>query len=165
MKIDLNHNNSLLEEENNRLSPLRDKKMESLAKLQKLNIDMSNLNEEETRIKGLQIKLQKSLETLNSDLEREKSISLDASLNEKRIFEEKNELLNTEKQLFETEDQFGEDLFTGPKFKKQKLTTKQKLIDPKDQTGIIHSSWGNLGNHILLLGFIGAIVFVILSSY
>ncbi len=103
MKIDLNHNNSLLEEENNRLSPLRDKKMESLAKLQKLNIDMSNLNEEETRIKGLQIKLQKSLETLNSDLEREKSISLDASLNEKRIFEEKNELLNTEKQLFETE--------------------------------------------------------------
>jgi chromosome segregation protein len=104
IKIDLNHNNSLLEEENNRLSPLRDRKMESLAKLQKLNIDMSNLNEEETRVKGLQIKLQKSLETLNSDLEREKSISLDASLNEKRIFEEKNELLNTEKQLFETEE-------------------------------------------------------------
>mgnify|MGYP005719505419 FL=1 len=73
--------------------------------------------------------------------------------------------MSKQKQLFETEDQFGEDLFTGPKFKKQKLTTKQKLIDPKDQTGVIHSSWGNLGNHILLLGFIGAIVFVILSSY
>ena len=29
VKIDLNHNNSLLEEENNRLSPLRDKKMET----------------------------------------------------------------------------------------------------------------------------------------
>ena len=56
--------------------------------------------------------------------------------------------MSKQKQLFETEDQFGEDLFTGPKFKKQKLTTKQKLIDPKDQTGIIHSSWGNLGNHI-----------------
>ena len=36
---------------------------------------------------------------LESDLEREKSISLDASLNEKRILEEKNELLKTEKQL------------------------------------------------------------------
>ena len=103
IKIDLNHNNSLLEEENNRLAPLRDQKMETVAKLQKLNLDMTNLNEEESRVKGLQIKLQKSLETLDSDLEREKSISLDASLNEKRILEEKNEILNTEKKLLETE--------------------------------------------------------------
>ena len=103
VKIDLNHNNSILEEENKRLAPLRDKKVENLAKLQKLNLDMDNLNEEEARVKSLQGKLIKSLETLNSDYEREKSISLDASLNEKRIFEEKNELFNTEKKLLETE--------------------------------------------------------------
>ena len=110
VKIDLSHNNQLLEEENKRLAPLRDKKMETQANLQKLNLEMSSLDEEESRIKNLQIKLQKSLETLDSDLEREKSISLDASLNEKRILEEKNELLKTEKELSETEVRSQKDL-------------------------------------------------------
>jgi chromosome segregation protein len=110
VKIDLSHNNQLLEEENKRLSPLRDRKMENLAKLQKLNLEMSNLDEEESRIKNLQIKLQNSLDTLDSDLEREKSISLDASLNEKRILEEKNELLKTEKEISDTELKSEKDL-------------------------------------------------------
>ena len=110
VKIDLSHNNQLLEEENKRLAPLRDRKMENLAKLQKLNLEMSNLDEEESRIKNLQIKLQNSLDTQDSDLEREKSISLDASLNEKRILEEKNELLKTEKEISETELKSEQDL-------------------------------------------------------
>jgi len=110
VKIDLSHNNQLLEEENKRLAPLRDRKMENLAKLQKLNLEMSNLDEEEARIKNLQIKLQNSLDTLDSDLEREKSISLDASLNEKRILEEKNELLKTEKEISDTELKSEKDL-------------------------------------------------------
>ena len=103
VKIDLSHNNQLLEEENKRLAPLRDRRIENLAKLQKLNLEMSNLDEEESRIKSLQVKLQNSLDTLDSDLEREKSISLDASLNQKRIYEEKNELLKTEKEISTTE--------------------------------------------------------------
>ena len=110
VKIDLNHNNTLLEEENKKLTPLRDKKMESLAQLQKLNLDMVNLDEEELRVKTLHIKLQKSLETVESDFTREKSISLDASLNEKRIIEEKNELLNTENKLIETESNSDQEL-------------------------------------------------------
>jgi chromosome segregation protein len=91
--IDFNHNNTLLEEENKKLAPLRDKKMESAARLQKLNLDMSNLVDEEARVKSLQEKLEKSIKTIESDLEREKSISLDADLNEKRISKEKEELL------------------------------------------------------------------------
>jgi len=110
VKIDLSHNNQLLEEENKRLAPLRDRRMENLTKLQKLNLEMSNLDEEESRIKNLQIKLQSSLDTLDSDLEREKSISLDASLNEKRILEEKNELLKTEKEISDTELKSEKDL-------------------------------------------------------
>jgi chromosome segregation protein len=110
VKIDLSHNNQLLEEENKRLAPLRDRRMENLTKLQKLNLEMSNLDEEEFRIKNLQIKLQSSLDTLDSDLEREKSISLDASLNEKRILEEKNELLKTEKEISDTELKSEKDL-------------------------------------------------------
>ena len=47
VKIDLSHNNQLLEEENKRLAPLRDRRMENQAKLQKLNLEMSNLDEEE----------------------------------------------------------------------------------------------------------------------
>ena len=103
INIDLNHNTSLLEEENKKLSPLRDRKMENLAKLQKLNLEMKNLEDEELRFKNLQTKLQKSMNTIETDLEREKSISLDASLNEKRILEEKNELLITEKELHQIE--------------------------------------------------------------
>jgi chromosome segregation protein len=110
VKIDLSHNNQLLEEENKRLAPLRDRRMENLAKLQKLNLEMTSLDEEESRIKNLQIKLQNSLDTLDSDLEREKSISLDASLNEKRILEEKNELLKTEKEISDTELRSEKDL-------------------------------------------------------
>ena len=110
INIDYNHNNTLLEEENKKLSPLRDKKMESAATLQKLNLDMTNLVEEEARVKSLQEKLEKSIKTVDSDLEREKSISLDADLNEKRIFKEKNDLLNTENKLLEVENKSSKEL-------------------------------------------------------
>ncbi len=110
INIDLNHNNTLLEEENKKLSPLRDKKMESAAKLQKLNLDMSSLDEEELRVKSLQVKLEKSVRTIESDLERERSISLDASLNEKRILKEKEELLKTENELIEVETTSSKEL-------------------------------------------------------
>ena len=139
VKIDLNHNNSLLEEENNRLAPLRDKKMESIAKVQKLNLDMENLKEEEFRVKNLQIKLQKSLETLQSDLEREKSISLDASLNEKRILEEKNELIKSEESLFEIEKKSEEILQVS----KQDLNLHRKEFDNlfKEMKNFINSDY------------------------
>ena len=110
INIDYNHNNTLLEEENKKLSPLRDKKMESAATLQKLNLDMSNLVEEEVRVKSLQEKLEKSIKTINSDLEREKSISLDADLNEKRISKEKEDLLNTENKLLDVETNSSKEL-------------------------------------------------------
>ncbi len=103
ISIDLNHNNSLLEEENKKLSPLRDKKMESVASLQKLNLDMAGLDEEEARVKSLQEKLEKSIRTVESDLEREKRISLDADLNEKRISKEKEDLIKTENELSKEE--------------------------------------------------------------
>ncbi len=110
VNIDLNHNNTLLEEENKKLAPLRDKKMESAASLQKLNLDISNLDEEEARVKSLQDKLEKSIKTIESDLEREKSISLDADLNEKRILKEKKELLKTENELLGVETNSSKEL-------------------------------------------------------
>jgi len=125
IKIDLNHNTELLNEENSKLTPLRDKKLESLAKLQKINLDMTNLEEEEKRIKKLSTKLENSLATIESDLEREKSISLDASLNEKRILEEKDELLKTEKSFGTTEIEINENL----ELSKKNLNGLKKELD------------------------------------
>jgi chromosome segregation protein len=125
VNIDYNLNNTLLDEENQKLSPLRDKKMESVAKLQKLNLDISGLIEEESRVKSLQEKLEKSIKTVESDLEREKSISLDADLNEKRISKEKEELLKTENELFEVETSSSREL----KDSKFRLDSLQNQLD------------------------------------
>tara|TARA_B100002051_G_scaffold152334_1_gene144069 strand:- start:201 stop:2645 length:2445 start_codon:yes stop_codon:yes gene_type:complete len=125
VNIDLNHNNTLLDEENKKLAPLRDKKMESAASLQKLNLDMSNLIEEEARVRSLQEKLEKSIKTIEKDLEREKSISLDADLNEKRISREKGELLTTENELLEVESSSSKEL----KNSKAKLDSLQVQLD------------------------------------
>ena len=71
---------------------------------------MTNLIEEESRVKSLQEKLEKSIKTIDSDLEREKSISLDADLNEKRILREKEDLLNTENKLADVESKSSKEL-------------------------------------------------------
>ena len=62
------------------------------------------------RVRSLQEKLGKSIKTIESDLEREKSISLDADLNDKRILKEKNELLKTENELLEVENNSSKEL-------------------------------------------------------
>ncbi len=125
INIDYNHNNTLLEEENKKLAPLRDKKMESVATLQKLNLDMTSLVEEEARVKSLQEKLEKSIKTVESDLEREKSISLDADLNEKRISKEKEDLLNTENKLLDVESKSATEL----QISKVELNKLQNQLD------------------------------------
>ena len=127
INIDYNHNNTLLEEENKKLAPLRDKKIESAASLQKLNLDISNLADEEMRVKSLQEKLEKSIKTVDSDLEREKSISLDADLNEKRILKEKEDLLNTENKLLNLETSSSNELQLS-KAELDKLLSKLDLI-------------------------------------
>ncbi len=125
IKIDLNHNTELLNEESAKLAPLRDRKLESLAKLQKINLDMANLEDEDKRIKKLSTKLENSLATVDSDLEREKSISLDASLNEKRILEEKDEILKTEKSFGTSEIEINENL----ELSQQNLNSLKKELE------------------------------------
>jgi len=125
VRIDIGHNNSLIEEENKKLQPLRDKKIENLSKLQKINLEISNLNQEEKRVKDLNLKLQNNILLIDSDLEREKSISLDADLNEKRISKEKDELLKTENELLEVEASSSKEL----KHSKAQLDSLQSKLD------------------------------------
>ena len=129
LKIDMNHNNTLLEEENKKLSPLRDKKIENLAKLQKLNLDMVKLEEEEERVKTLNAKLKNSIDTIVADLDRERSIALDASVNEKRILQEKNELIKTEKVLSSSEIQSDENRKRSLEILNNLKTELNKSID------------------------------------
>tara|TARA_B100000575_G_scaffold177284_1_gene142149 strand:- start:1017 stop:3461 length:2445 start_codon:yes stop_codon:yes gene_type:complete len=133
VNIDYNHNNTLLEEENKKLSPLRDKKMESAASLQKLNLEITNLEAEESRVKSLQEKLDKSMKTVNSDLEREKSISLDADLNEKRISKEKEELLNTENKLLDVETSSSKELQLSKKELEKLLDKLEAILNQIEQ--------------------------------
>ena len=72
--------------------------------------------------------------------------------------------MSEQQQLFETEDQYGNDIIQGPKLLKKKLTTKQAMIDPKNPSTVVSSLW-NLGNHTLAICFILCIVFVVYASY
>jgi len=103
LTIEINHDNNLLQEANLKLKPLRDKNIEILSKLQRLNLELQNLEDEENRAKTDKDKLLKSKETIVKDLEREKNIILDAQSNEKRLGEEKNDLINTEKKYYDLE--------------------------------------------------------------
>ena len=72
--------------------------------------------------------------------------------------------MSEQQQLFETEDQYGNDLIQGPKLIKKDLTTKEIMIDPKNPTNVGTSFW-NLGNHTLAICFNMCIVFVVYASY
>ena len=72
--------------------------------------------------------------------------------------------MSEQPQLFETEDQYGNDIIQGPKLIKKKLTTKEAMIDPKNPSTVGTSAW-NLGNHTLSIMFIMTIVWVIWVSY
>jgi len=110
LKVKIDEKNSFLEKANLELKPLRDKNMEILSKLQRLNLELQNLEDEEKRIKTDKDRLQKSQDTLTDDIEREKNIILEATSNEKRLKEEKNELIEIDSKYYDTEKKSSEDL-------------------------------------------------------
>ena len=110
LTIEINHNNNLLEEENIKLKPLRDQNIEILSKLQRLNLEFQSLEDEEKRTKTEKDRLSKSENTIEIDIEREKNIISDAQSNEKRLNEEKNGLIDTEKKYYDLEKQTQLDL-------------------------------------------------------
>jgi chromosome segregation protein len=106
----INEKNKSVEKANLNLKPLRDKNMEILSKLQRLNLELQNLEDEEKRIKTDKDRLQKSQDTLTNDIGREKNIILEATSNEKRLKEEKNELIEIDSKYYDTEKKSSEDL-------------------------------------------------------
>ncbi len=121
--IEINHKNNLVEEANQKLKPLRDKNIEILSKLQRLNLEFQNLEDEEKRTKTDKDRLLKSQNTLEKDTEREKNIILESQSNEKRLAEEKNVLIDTESKYYDLEKKTENDLqvVTGELKKEQDI--------------------------------------------
>ena len=115
----------LVKQETDKVSPLRSKNIENLSKIQRLNLELQGLDEENTRTQTEIETLKKSLQTIEEDITRERGIIIDANSNEKRLKEEKNELIETDSKYFETEKLSNEDLEKA----KKALIDEQKSVD------------------------------------
>ena len=100
----------IIKVETEKVTPLREKNIENLSKIQRLNLELQKLDEENTRIQDEIENIKKSLQTLDEDISREKGIIIDANSNEKRLKEEKNDLIEIDSKYYETEKQSNEDL-------------------------------------------------------
>ena len=93
-----------------KVNPIREKNMEDLSKIQRLNLELKNIDEENERIKNEMENIKNSLKMISEDKDREKSIIIDANSNEKRLKEEKSELIDIDSKYYETEKKSSEDL-------------------------------------------------------
>ena len=90
-----------------------------------MNLELQSLDEENTRTQDEIENIKKSLKTIEEDIDREKGIIIDANSNEKRLKEEKSELIEVDSKYFETEKLSNEDLEEA----KNKLKNEQKAVD------------------------------------
>ncbi|MDA7462956.1 AAA family ATPase [Candidatus Pelagibacter ubique] len=116
---------SLIKAETDKVSPLREKNIENLSRIQRLNLELQSLDEENVRTQDEIENFKKSLKTIEEDIDREKGIVIDANSNEKRLKEEKSELIEIDSKYFETEKLSNEDLDKA----KNQLNEEQKAVD------------------------------------
>ena len=114
-----------IKEETEKVNPIRDKNFEILSKIQRLNLELKSLDEENERIKSEIEEIKNSLKILENDTDREKSIVIDANSNEKRLKEEKEELIDIDSKYYETEKKSNDDL----DFAKNNLKMEQEKVD------------------------------------
>ena len=114
-----------IQEETNRVNPVRDKNYEILSKVQRLNLELKSLDDENDRIEKEIENIKSSLKTIEEDTDREKSIIIDANSNEKRLKEEKQELIEIDSKYYDTEKQSNADLEVA----KTDLKTEQEKVD------------------------------------
>ena len=120
-----------IKSETDKVTPLREKNIENLSKIQRLNLELQSLDEENTRTQKELENSKKSLQTLDEDISREKGIIIDANSNEKRLKEEKNELIQIDSKYYETEKQSNEDLDLSKNKLKEEIENIRNLISNK----------------------------------
>ena len=127
----INNFEKLIKDETDKVSPLREKNIENLSKLQRLNLELKGLDEENERIQNDIQNIKKSLNTIDEDIDREKSIVIDATSNEKRLKEEKNELIEIDSKYYDTEKKSNEDLDETKNKLKIEIDKVKELINAK----------------------------------
>ena len=128
-----------------KVSPLREKNIENLSRIQRLNLELQSLDEENTRIQDEIENIKKSIQTLDDDISRERGIIIDANSNEKRLKEEKADLIDVDSKYFETEKLSNEELDNA----KRKLKKEQEAVDEVVNTiaeGTLNISIGPIKN-------------------
>ena len=125
--------------ETDKVTPLREKNIENLSRIQRLNLELQNLDEENTRTQEEIENIKKSLETLDEDISREKGIIIDANSNEKRLKEEKNDLIEIDSKYYETEKQSNEDLDQSKSKLKNEIENIRTLISNKQNDEAINA--------------------------
>ena len=125
--------------ETEKVTPLREKNIENLSRIQRLNLELQNLDEENTRTQEEIENIKKSLETLDEDISREKGIIIDANSNEKRLKEEKNDLIEIDSKYYETEKQSNEDLNQSKSKLKNEIENIRTLISNKQNDEAINA--------------------------
>ena len=111
--------------ETDKVNPIREKNIENLSKIQRLNLELQNLDKENERLKEEINSNKSSVKIIDEDEDREKSIVIDANSNEKRLKEEKNELIEIDSKYYETEKKSNKDL----EIAKNKLKEEQDKVD------------------------------------
>ena len=120
---------NLIKNETDKVSPLREKNIENLSKIQRLNLELQGLDKENTRIQDEIENIKRSLQTFDDDIIREKGIIIDANSNEKRLKEEKGELIEIDSKYYETEKKSNEDLDYANNRLKDEIEKIKKLIN------------------------------------
>ncbi len=129
---------NLIKKETEKVSPLREKNIENLSRLQRLNLELKSLDEQNERTQTAIENIKKSLNTIEEDSDREKSIIVDATSNEKRLKEEKNELIEIDSKYYDTEKKSNEDLdITKNKLKVEIDKVKELISAQKNDEAII----------------------------
>ncbi|MDC3065886.1 AAA family ATPase [Candidatus Pelagibacter sp.] len=111
-----------------KVNPIREKNMEDLSKIQRLNLELKNIDEENERIKNEMENIKNSLKMISEDKDREKSIIIDANSNEKRLKEEKSELIDIDSKYYETEKKSSEDLNNSKNKLQREIENVKELI-------------------------------------
>jgi len=129
---------NLIKSETEKVTPLREKNIENLSKIQRLNLELQSLDEENTRIQNEIENIKKTLQTFEEDIGREKGIVIDANSNEKRLKEEKNELIEIDSKYYDTEKQSDNDLNTSKEKLQIEIEKVKKFINSqKNQEAIL----------------------------
>jgi|TARA_A100001011_G_scaffold340804_1_gene373217 chromosome segregation protein len=132
----------LIKSETDKVTPLREKNIENLSKIQRLNLELQSLDEQNSRIQDDIKNIKKTLQTLEEDIDREKGIVIDANSNEKRLREEKKELIEFDSKYYESEKQSDNDLNSS----KEKLNVEIEKIKELISSGKNQEAISSLDN-------------------